>query len=104
MIQYTENDVRALAEEINLVVHGGSNASLWHETIEDIKIDFPNNIKEMILDLIGPYLYGFTREYMVKCGLHDLIFNQPVRMMPLYIGSEDEWEQIVARWRLGIEK
>lgn len=103
MIKYTFKDVQALADEIALYFHDKDTQS-WHETVDKIKEEY-SEIKEIILEFLGPYVFAFNREFSKKIGLTDLIFNTPIEKMPLYIGSEDEpWDMIVARWRLSIQK
>lgn len=103
MVKYTFKDVRALASELSHYFKD-PDVGMWLEVAEGVKKEF-SDTKEMILELLGPYVFTFTREYSKKIGLTDLIFNTPVKLMPLYIGSEDRpWEMVVARWRLTIQK
>lgn len=102
MVQYNLKDVRILVKEIAFY-YDDPDLKCWFDTLNNIKEEF-SEIKEIILELLGPYVFSFTREFSKKIGLTDLIFNTPIKMMPLYIESKNSWEQIVARWRLSIEK
>ena len=102
MIKYTYDDVKDLAREVTLCLHD-KDENRWIKIVESIKEEF-SDVKEMILEFLGPSLYAFTREHSKKIGLTDLIFKTPLKMMPLYVGSKHEWEVIVARWRLGLQK
>ena len=111
MIKYTSEDVKALAVELThfFTVAGpqenpDNNVKFWLEVVDEIKKEY-SEIKEVILELLGPSVFSFTREFSKHIGLTDLIFNTPVKLMPLYIGSNDRpWEMVVARWRLTIQK
>jgi hypothetical protein len=103
MINYTLEDAKALAVEV-ANYYKDNEISTWLDIIDTGMKEFANDIKEVILDLLGPYTFSFTREFSKKIGLTDLVFETPVKMMPVYIESENPWETVVARWRLSIQK
>jgi len=102
MVIYTFKDIQALATEIALYFND-KDIETWQGIIKEIRKEF-SDIKEIILELLGPSVFSFTREYCKKIGLTDLIFETPVKMMPAYIESENPWETVIARWRLAIQK
>jgi hypothetical protein len=102
MIKYTFKDAQALALEV-AHYYNDKDIETWLEIVRKIKKEF-SDIKEIILEFLGPSVFAFTREYSKKIGLTDLIFETPVKMMPVYIESENAWEVVVARWRLSIQK
>lgn len=103
MIKYTMKDVKALAIEIAVFCNDHKNLEVWIKVVDNIKKEFTET-KEIILELLGPSFFAFSRETCEKIGLTDMIFETPVKMMPLYIESQNDWETIVARWRLTIDK
>ena len=104
MIKYTFKDVQALAKEV-AHYYNDSDVDCWLDTVNKIREKEFSEIKEIILEFLGPYVFTFTREFSKKIGLTDLIFETSVKLMPLYIEStERPWEMVVARWRLTIQK
>jgi hypothetical protein len=102
MVKYTFKDVKTLTLEVAHYFND-KDIETWLEIVKKIKEEF-SDIKEIILEFLGPSVFSFTREYSKKIGLTDLIFETPVKMMPAYIESENAWEVVVARWRLSIQK
>lgn len=80
-----------------------SQTEIWLSTFNEVKEEF-DDIKEIILEMLGPYHYGFSRQQFKENGLIDLIFNTPLDEMPLYISSEFEWQAVISLWRLSIDK
>jgi len=102
MVKYTFDDVKVLTREIAHYFRD-KDTKVWLDVAYSVKEEF-SEVKEMILELIGPYTFTFTRKFSKKIGLTDLIFNTSVRMMPVYIESKNDWEKVVARWRMTIQK
>ena len=105
MNTFTMKDVKALATEIAIFFNSNNDkdVAVWLEIVRNIRKEYPE-IKEIILELLGPYVFSFPREACKKIGLTDLIFETSLEEMPLYLESENKWELIVARWRLAIDK
>lgn len=105
MINYTFKDVKALAVEIAnfFQAKNKKDFKFWFEIVDEIKKEFASP-KEVILELLGPSVFSFTREISKKIGLTDLIFYTPADVVPLYLGTEKDWEKIVVKWRLNIQK
>ena len=102
MVKYRFKDAQALALEVAHYFYD-KDIETWLGIVRKIKKEFPD-IKETILEFLGPSVFSFSREYSKKIGLIDLVFETPVKMMPAYIESDNPWEMVVARWRLSIQK
>lgn len=108
-MKYTFKDIKYL---INIIaIHESKDISLiqdyigiWEETLNHLIDEFKENIKEIILEILGPYLYGFNRKQSKNEGLTDMIFDISLNEMPLYINSEKEWQIVISQWRLAINK
>ncbi len=102
MIKYTSEEIKSLASEMALYFHDDVNS--WHRIVDRIK-ERTENKKEIILELVCDTVFALTRKFSEETGLVDQIFNTPLKMMPVYIGSKDQpWKKVVAMWRLTIQK
>ena len=105
---YTFEDVEILVKQ--LATEGSPPEMItefiesWMGTYECVKREFGDDVKEVLLEILGPYLYGFSRVMSKKVGLMGFIFDAPLDEMPLYINSEIQWQAAISLWRIAIEK
>lgn len=106
-MKYTLEDLEILATLIGSYFKDTSNN--WILLLKTLKDEYKNlsydkKVKQIILEILGPYCFGFNEETMKLQGIYDFIYSTPLNQMPLYISSGKGWESIISKWRLSIEK
>ena len=106
MVEYSFKDTKRLVyaifeyfktEDLNILKD-------WLEVFYVELKDHRGDIKETIIEIMGPYFTGSPTKSKKTEEIIDLIFNKPLSDMLLYLESDMIWQTVVAQWRLTINK